>query len=137
GTTDIRYNGDLDDIQIFGDEIDYLLRETNRVIPIASLTREQILYTYSGVRPLPFAGAKDAQSITRRHFIHAHPKLRGLFSIVGGKLTTYRSLAQQTVDLVLKALPYPKRGRSARSFECATNRDPLPGAATADFDNSC
>jgi glycerol-3-phosphate dehydrogenase len=138
GTTDIRYDGDLDDVRIASDEIDYLLRETNRVLPIARLTRDQILYTYSGVRPLPFAGDKDAQSITRRHFIRAHPRLRGLFSIVGGKLTTYRSLAQQTVDLVLKKLPsYPDRGRLPRSFECATNRDPLPGAATADFDSFC
>ena len=138
GTTDICYEGDLDDVQIAGDEIDYLLRETNRVLPIARLTREQILYTYSGVRPLPFARDKDAQSITRRHFIRAHPKLRGLISIVGGKLTTYRSLAQQTVDLLLTKLPsYPDCGRLARSFECATNCDPLPGAATADFDTFC
>ena len=138
GTTDIRHEGDLDDVQISGDEIDYLLRETNRVFPIARLTREQILYTYSGVRPLPFAGDKDAQSITRRHFIRAHPKLRGLLSIVGGKLTTYRSLAQETVDLILKKLPaYSDRGRPARSFDCGTSRDPLPGAATTDFDTFC
>ena len=138
GTTDIRHEGDLDDVQISGDEIDYLLRETNRVFQIAKLTREQILYAYSGVRPLPFAGDKDAQSITRRHFIRAHPKLRGLFSIVGGKLTTYRSLAEQTVDLILRQLPsHSDRSRFPRSLECTTNRDPLPGAATADFDTFC
>ncbi|HXT61938.1 MAG TPA: glycerol-3-phosphate dehydrogenase [Pyrinomonadaceae bacterium] len=130
GTTDIRYEGDLDDIQISDDEIDYLLRETNRVIPIARLTREQILYTYSGVRPLAFTGDKDAQAITRRHFIRAHPNLRGLFSIVGGKLTTYRSLAEQTVDLVLQQLP-----SHSDFLKCATSCDPLPGAATADFES--
>jgi glycerol-3-phosphate dehydrogenase len=133
GTTDIRYEGDLDDVQITGDEIDYLLRETNRVIPTARLTREQILYTYAGVRPLPFTGDKDAQAITRRHFIRPHPARRGLFSIVGGKLTTYRSLAEQTVDLVLQQLS----SHSSDSFECTTDRDPLPGAATADFDSFC
>ena len=132
GTTDIRYEGDLDDVQIASDEIDYLLRETNRVLPIARLTREQILYTYSGVRPLPFTGDKDAQSITRQHFIRTHPTLRGLFSIVGGKLTTYRSLAEQTVDLVLQQLP-----SHSDFFECTTGRYPLPGAATADFDSFC
>jgi glycerol-3-phosphate dehydrogenase len=138
GTTDIRHEGDLDDVQISDDEIDYLLRETNRVFPIARLTREQVLYAYSGVRPLPFAGDKDAQSITRRHFIRAHPRLRGLLSIVGGKLTTYRSLAQETVDLILKKLPaYSDRGRPARSFDCGTSRDSLPGAATTDFDTFC
>ena len=116
GTTDIRYEGDLDHVRIDGDEINYLLRETNRVIPQALLTREQILYTYAGVRPLPFTGDKDEQSITRRHFIRAHPELSGLLSIVGGKLTTYRSLAEQTVDLVLKKLPpHWDRGRLART----------------------
>jgi glycerol-3-phosphate dehydrogenase len=136
GTTDIRYEGDLDDVKITSDEIDYLLRETNRVFPNAGLTREQILYTYSGVRPLPFAGDKDAQAITRRHFIRVHPTLSGLFSIVGGKLTTYRSLAEQTVDLVLKQLPsHSGPGHLASSSACTTCRDPLPGAA--DFDAFC
>jgi glycerol-3-phosphate dehydrogenase len=134
GTTDIRYQGDLDDVQIAGDEIDYLLRETNRVFPIARLTREQILYTYSGVRPLPFTGDKDAQAVSRQHFIRAHPTLRGLFSIVGGKLTTYRSLAEETVDLILKQLPAQ---RDRRFLKCNTDHDPLPGAATASFDTFC
>ena len=138
GTTDIRYAGDLDRVRIDGDEIDYLLRETNRVIPTAMLTREQILYTYAGVRPLPFTGDKDEQSITRRHFIRAHPELSGLLSIVGGKLTTYRSLAEQAVDLVMKKLPlYWDRRRPARSFGCRTARDPLPGATTDDFATFC
>ena len=138
GTTDIRYEGDLDHVQIDGDEINYLLRETNRVIPQALLTREQILYTYAGVRPLPFTGDKDEQSITRRHFIRAHPELPGLLSIVGGKLTTYRSLAEQTVDLVLKKLPlHWDRGRPARSFTSTTAHEPLPGATTNNFANFC
>jgi len=127
GTTDIRYDGDLDNVAIQSEEIDYLLRETNRVIPKARLTREQILYAYSGVRPLPFMSDKDVPDITRQHFIRAHPRLENLFSIVGGKLTTYRSLAEQTVDLVFKQL-----GRT--SCECTTDRERLPGAATPDFE---
>ncbi len=130
GTTDIRYNGDLDHVRIETDEIEYLLRETNRVMPTAKLTREQILYTYSGVRPLPFTGDKDEQSITRRHFIRRHPYVNNLFSIVGGKLTTYRSLAAQTVDLVLQRL-----GRA--SAPCTTDREPLPGADAPDFEGFC
>ena len=151
GTTDIRYEGDLDHVRIDGDEIDYLLRETNRVIPTAKLTRDQILYTYAGVRPLPFTGDKDEQSITRRHFIREHPALAGLISIVGGKLTTYRSLAEQAINLVLKKLP-PNwdRGRAgspagqpgwgarpARSFQCRTAQEQLPGASTNNFANFC
>jgi glycerol-3-phosphate dehydrogenase len=127
GTTDIRYDDDVDHVRIEAEEIEYLLRETNRVIPEAQLTRAQILYTYSGVRPLPFVNEKDEQSITRRHFIRRHPHIDNLFSIVGGKLTTYRSLAEETVDLVLLEL-----GRSSQ--ECSTDREPLPGAATPDFE---
>ena len=72
GTTDIRYDGDLDAVHIEDDEIEYLLSETNRVIPSANLDRSKILYTYSGVRPLPFVGDNDEHSITRRHFIKRH-----------------------------------------------------------------
>ncbi|HSS18454.1 MAG TPA: glycerol-3-phosphate dehydrogenase/oxidase [Pyrinomonadaceae bacterium] len=121
GTTDIRFSGDLDRVSIEEDEVDYLLHETNRIIPDAKLTRGQILFTYSGVRPLPFAGDENEGSITRRHFIRAHPRLRGLLSIVGGKLTTYRSLAEETVDRVLSEL-----GRTA--IKCVTEREALPGA---------
>jgi glycerol-3-phosphate dehydrogenase len=130
GTTDIRFEGDLDNPQIDDSEIDYLLRETNLVIPTAMLTREQILYTYSGVRPLPFTGAQDEQSITRRHLIREHPALPSLLSIVGGKLTTYRSLAEETVDLVLQKL----RKVSTKSM---TAQIPLPGANAEDFDVFC
>jgi glycerol-3-phosphate dehydrogenase len=142
GTTDIRYDGDLDNVRIATEEIDYLLRETNRAIPKAQLTREHILYTYSGIRPLPFTADKDEQSITRKHFIRRHPQIVNLFSIVGGKLTTYRSLAEQTVNLVMKQLQLTgDRGRLARnarhSIECATARVPLPGADTPDFGVFC
>ena len=121
GTTDIRYEGDPGEARIDEDEIDYLVNETNRVIPKALLSRESILFTYSGVRPLAFARGQGEQSITRRHFIHDHsPRVSGLLSIVGGKLTTYRSLAQQAVDQVFKKL-----GRSVE--RCATEETPLPG----------
>jgi glycerol-3-phosphate dehydrogenase len=121
GTTDIHYDGDLDNVRIESEEIDYLLRETNRVLPGAELTREQILYTYSGVRPLPFMNDKDMPDITRKHFIRPHPHFNNLFSIVGGKLTTYRSLAEQAVDLLFRKL-------QRSSPRCTTNREPLPGA---------
>jgi glycerol-3-phosphate dehydrogenase len=133
GTTDIRYQDNLDDVRINSDEIDYLLAETNRVLPSAKLTREQILYTYAGVRPLPNTGDKDGASTTRRHFIRVHPELRGLFSIVGGKLTTYRSLAEETVDLVMTKLPPHSDGAGAdRSLKCRTDQEPLPGADIGD-----
>jgi glycerol-3-phosphate dehydrogenase len=120
GTTEIYYEGDLDQVETTPDEVDYLLNETNRVIPDAHLGRDQILYSYAGVRPLPFVDDKDERRITRRHFIRQHARHANLLSIVGGKLTTYRSLAEETVDLVFKKL-----GRD--SPRCVTAKVPLPG----------
>ena len=96
------------------------------MIPNAKLTRAQILYTYSGVRPLPQTGEKEAKSITRRHFIRQHSRCENVFSIVGGKITTYRSLSEETVDLV-----FQKLGLSTP--KCTTDEVPLPGATVPDF----
>ncbi|MCM3871967.1 MAG: glycerol-3-phosphate dehydrogenase [Pyrinomonadaceae bacterium] len=124
GTTDIRFTGDLDRVEIEDDEIEYLLRETNRVIP-AQLSRDAILYSYAGVRPLPYTENKNEEGITRRHFIRESPEQDGLLSVVGGKLTTYRNLSEQTVDLIGRRLgkDLPKS---------TTAQTVLPGAV-ADF----
>jgi glycerol-3-phosphate dehydrogenase len=124
GTTDVRFEDDPDLVHSEFWEIDYLLAETNRAFPGAVLTRDRILFTYSGVRPLPWTINEDEQNITRRHFIREHPQLKNLLSIVGGKLTTYRSLAEECVDLVFRKL-----GR--RSPPCLTAKEVLPGAVNA------
>jgi glycerol-3-phosphate dehydrogenase len=121
GTTDVRFDGDPSEVRTSDDEVDYLLAEANRLVPSASLTPDLVLYTYCGVRPLPYTPDRAAGAITRRHIIVNHaPKLRGLFSIVGGKLTTYRSLAEETIDRICEEL-----GVDARS---STADAPLPGA---------
>jgi glycerol-3-phosphate dehydrogenase len=121
GTTDDRFAGDLDQVRSELWEVDYLLKETNRVFPQAELRRADVCYTYAGVRPLPFTTGSEEQSITRRHFIREDPTNKHLLSIVGGKLTTYRSLAEECVDLVFKKL-----GR--HSPRCRTQETSLPGA---------
>ncbi|GAC1401540.1 MAG: glycerol-3-phosphate dehydrogenase [Chloroflexota bacterium] len=127
GTTDFRYAGDLDRIVASEEEIDYLVRETNTVIRGAGLGRGSVLYTYSGVRPLPQVEEGVEGDITRKHIIRDHsPQIEGLVSIIGGKLTTYRNLARQTVSLV-----YRKLGR--RPVPSATGRIPLPGARVLDY----
>jgi glycerol-3-phosphate dehydrogenase len=127
GTTDLPYDGDLDCIEASEAEIDYLLGETNRVIPLANLKRRSVLYTYSGIRPLPALHEGEPAGITRRHFVRDHaPALEGFISIIGGKLTTYRNLSEQTVNLVFKKL-----GR--KSPPCLTADEKLPGARSEDF----
>lgn len=128
GTTDTLYEGDLDRVQIEEEEIEYLLHETNRVIPSANLDRDRVLYSYAGVRPLPFTSEQDEKSITRRHFIRPHPRFENLWSIVGGKLTTYRSLAEEAVDLVFKKL---KRN----SPDSLTARQPLVESTAEQFED--
>jgi glycerol-3-phosphate dehydrogenase len=124
GTTDVRFEGDPDEVRCELWEIDYLLAETNLALPGAQLTRNSILQTYSGVRPLPATGEKDEQSITRRHFIREHPRLPNLLSIVGGKLTTYRSLAEECVDLIFRKLgKNPPSCRTAIEVLAADKRE--------------
>ncbi len=121
GTTDDRYEGDLDNVVPTEDEISYLLSETSIAIPASGLTRESVRYAYAGLRPLPNQDGAES-GITRRHIIHSHaPKVQGLLSIIGGKLTTFRNLSEHTVDKVGEML-----GRSLPAS--STGEVPLPGA---------
>jgi len=127
GSTDIRYDGDLDRVEASDAEVDYLLNEANALFQGVNLTPDDVRYSYAGVRPLPRTPKGSTAAITRRHIIKSHaPRLRGLWSIIGGKLTTHRSLAEELVDDVLKQL-----GRDAT---CQTAETPLPGAAGIAFD---
>lgn len=128
GTTDIRFEGDPDKARAGTEEMEYLLTEVNRLIPGADLTPDKVLFTYSGVRPLPYVPDKSEGSVPRSHVIVDHaPGIRNLLSIVGGKLTTYRSLAEETVNKVFRLL-----GR--KPARCPTRDLPLPGARAADLD---
>jgi len=145
GTTDLRYEGNLDHVSASEDEIQYLLDETNYVIPGARLSREDVLFTYAGVRPLPYNPEGETGGVTRSHVVFDHakggsaaggkvksqsaelPQVGGLLSIIGGKLTTYLNLSRQTVDAV-----FEKLGRKAPK---STSREvPLPGSETSDFE---
>ncbi|HSD70153.1 MAG TPA: glycerol-3-phosphate dehydrogenase, partial [Woeseiaceae bacterium] len=121
GTTDIRYHGDPGDASANQEEVLYLVNETNRVFPRAGLTLASINYTYAGVRPLPKRSTGPESAITRRHIIKKHGRqARGLVSVVGGKLTTYRNLAEQVVDFVVRA-------ENTESEKCVTRKRALPG----------
>jgi glycerol-3-phosphate dehydrogenase len=105
GTTDLRYDGDPSAAQCTVEEMKYLLDEATRLFPATPLTREHVLYTYSGVRPLPYTTGALESTITRSHFIIDHVKRggpAGLLTVVGGKLTTYRSLARMAIPAIAK-----------------------------------
>ena len=125
GTTDLAFNEDLENIKADNSEIDYLIGETNSIFPNANLTRKDVLFTYSGVRPLPNQEGKKPGSITRKHILFDHTKegVSNLISLIGGKLTTYRNVGEEMVDAVLQ--------KTARKpIPCTTDKTPLPGCIT-------
>jgi glycerol-3-phosphate dehydrogenase len=126
GTTDRRYEDDPDDVTADPSEVSYLLDETNRLFPGAGLTQASVRYAFSGVRPLPYAPGKAEDALPRSHVIHDHaPQVNGLLSVIGGKLTTYRSLAQDAVDAAFRKL-------DRRVPPCPTKVLKFPGAPTDD-----
>ena len=123
GTTDIPFDGDPSAARADEAEIDYLLAAVARFFPDAAPDRSHVQQHYCGVRPLPATDGPGAvpAAVTRRHMLVRHPDAPlPAWSIVGGKLTTCRSLAEQGAAEVLGCLGIPIGGGS---------RDrPLPGA---------
>lgn len=108
------------------EEIDYFLSLTHRLFPSLSLSRENIVFQFSGVRPLPRSTAKTASQISRDHSIEVlsgdWTNLRfPVYSLVGGKWTTFRAFSEQTTD---KALAYLglSRQKDTRSLQIGGGR---------------
>lgn len=116
GTSDIPID-DADQAFCTEEEIDYFIRLVSRIFPSIPVTRDQIVFVFSGVRPLPPSTAKSASQITRDHSIE-EDKLDGtpLLSLVGGKWTSYRAFAEQATNRVLVLLG---RGRRQSTAELA------------------
>jgi glycerol-3-phosphate dehydrogenase len=105
-------------------EYDYLIAETRRLFPIATDLENAICYTCSGIRPLPDSSSTTTGAITRSHLVVEDPGVAGLYSIVGGKLTTHRALAEDCLRRLRRVL-----GKSEPS---PTRDRPLPGALPVD-----
>ncbi len=121
GTTDVPFTGDPRQAVATDEELDYLVHAVRRAFPQIEFSRDDIAWYYCGVRPLPHTDASTPAAITRRHRLEEHEGCAAPFySMIGGKLTTCRSLAEETAATVLARL-----GRSPQ----ATSRDRLvPGA---------
>jgi glycerol-3-phosphate dehydrogenase len=123
GTTSITVP-DPDDYEIEPEEIDAMLQEGDRLVP--GLSRMRSLRAYAGVRPLysdQHASADQGRELTRAYSILDHRTRDGLdnmISIVGGKLTTYRLMAEAGVDVMCRNLGVER--------PCRTADDPLPGS---------
>jgi glycerol-3-phosphate dehydrogenase len=110
GTTDTPYAGELDDPAVDEDDSEYLLRGINRAFG-TSLTFEDTTASWAGLRPL-LENAKSAatRDISRRHVILEDPP--GLLTVTGGKLTTYRKMAEDVTDRVCRHLDVRVRSRT-------------------------
>jgi glycerol-3-phosphate dehydrogenase len=118
GTTDSDYEGSLDDPVCTPDDVRYLLEAVNRFLT-HPLSTDDVLGTWAGLRPLVRdASSERTADLSRRHSVRRSPG--GLITVTGGKLTTYRRMAADTVDEVVDVL-----GRGGR---CRTTRLPLRGA---------
>ncbi|HEV7203447.1 MAG TPA: glycerol-3-phosphate dehydrogenase/oxidase [Jatrophihabitans sp.] len=120
GLTDEDAPGPIPDVPLADDaEIDFLLATINLALA-TPLTRDDVVGTYSGLRPLLDTAEGSTADISRRHQVITAPD--GLVTIVGGKLTTYRRMAQDALDAALAA-------RGVPAGPCRTRRLPLVGAA--------
>lgn len=127
GTTDTDFDGDLDRVRAEPDEIRYLLQETRRVFPEADLDRVHL--TTAGVRPLvKDPKARKEGQVSRKHLIHHHKEegFPGYFSVLGGKITNMRSVAEEAVDDVIRHL-------NVNAGPCTTRQALFPGAMHPDL----
>jgi glycerol-3-phosphate dehydrogenase len=103
GTTDIEYHGDPDQVTITQAEVDYLCTLSNRYFR-ASINAGDVLWSYSGVRPLVEDKLSDASHVTRDYRLEWDTAGAPMLSIFGGKITTFRKLAEEAVDRIAAAL---------------------------------
>jgi len=116
GTTDTDFRGAPDETRVESADADYLLRVVNQFFPGLGLCPSDILSAWAGVRPLIADSRGGASDISRAHQIRSPEP--GWWDVAGGKLTTYRLMAQQTVDRILS-----KTG--LRAAKCRTAIEPL------------
>jgi glycerol-3-phosphate dehydrogenase len=129
GTTDIPVEGNADAVRIDGSEIDYLLAVVNRYFE-ATLSPADIVHAFSGVRPLYDDKAADPSAVTRDYVfdVDAPEGQAPLLSIYGGKITTYRKLAEHALEKLAPFLPHMG---PAWTRDAALPGGDMPGA---DFD---
>jgi glycerol-3-phosphate dehydrogenase len=119
GTTDDDFYGDLDDVVATGAEVRYLFQAVERVFP--AVRQARAIGTWGGVRPTLYAWGPNEDRLSREHEIvdHARHGADGLYSMIGGKLASYRIFAEEMTDAIATRLgnTAPKR----------THISPLPG----------
>jgi len=123
GTTDDDFYGDLDQVRATSEEVRYLLQGVARVFP--RVREARAIGTYAGVRPTLYAYGPNEDQLSRDHRIidHTAHGAPGLYSMIGGKLASYRLFAEEMTDVLARRFGIPVRG--------ATHLTALPGGDRA------
>ncbi len=124
GTTDTDFKTDPSQVRVDAEDVDYLLRTTNDYFPALNLKKTDVISCYSGVRPLVQDNSGSEGKTSREHEIFTPEK--NLTLVAGGKYTTYRSMAEEIVDVCLRSFSFEKR----MSLKSANTTLPLNPAAT-------
>jgi glycerol-3-phosphate dehydrogenase len=111
GATDIRVKAP-GRVRCETEERDYILASLRLIFPGIPLGVDQVVYSYSGIRPLPRSDHDFTGRISRGHFVHRLEGAVPQYCMVGGKWTTFRAFAEQTADRVLADLALPRRAQS-------------------------
>ncbi|HEX4848072.1 MAG TPA: glycerol-3-phosphate dehydrogenase [Novosphingobium sp.] len=121
GTTDVDHDRSLDKVEASAEEIAYLCEGASRYFA-KTITPADVVWTYSGVRPLVSDNSGKPEAATRGYRLDLSDAGEGapLLSVYGGKITTYRHLAEEAVDLLAARLP-------AIAGKGWTRNEPLPG----------
>lgn len=116
GTTETDYPGEVEDVRPTREDVEYLLSPLASLFPDLKIGPRDVVSSYSGLRPL--VGSKDghASDVSREHRVEVESS--GLLTVAGGKLTTYREMGYDVVNLALRQLGIPAR-------ESGTERLPL------------
>jgi glycerol-3-phosphate dehydrogenase len=126
GTTDTDYDGRPERVRATTADVTYLLRSANAFFPGAHLTPNDVVAAWAGIRPLVASGGKDPDAASREHAITW--TVPGLLSVTGGKLTTYRAMAEDVMDTLARRLRVGHR-------RAATHKQPLPGGDFASLED--
>jgi len=126
GTTDTDFSRDPSEVNTDAADVAYLLGVTNKYFPSLALRKADIVSCYSGVRPLVKDQAASEGKTSREHHIFNHSPRITL--VAGGKYTTYRAMAEEIVETVLKKLPFEER----MSRRAPRTKQPLNPRATAE-----
>jgi glycerol-3-phosphate dehydrogenase len=128
GTTDTDFEGDPNEVCADHADVAYIIEATNTFFPSADLTKDDVISTWAGVRPLiSEEGAEDESSVSREHEIYVSDD--GLITIAGGKLTTYRRMGAEVIRKavsILKELELLPDNLGPSD----TQNNPLPGAVS-------